>query len=155
MNIFYKLSLNKLLNAIKHLQILMHVMLIDTFCTTHVESFIKSVMEIVNFEVIDIKDYMVDFLKIEESDPINIHFDASGYETSNVFLNMGPVLVIIVISPIYIGILYLLSKCCCFTKVRNYLTRVLKKTLFNRMIMFVEGIMLLVSTCAWINIYQV
>ena len=97
----------------------------------------------------------MDFLKIEESDPVNIHFDASGYSTSNAILNMGPVFVILVISPIYIGILYLLSKCCCFAKVRDYFSRVLKKTLFNRMIMFVEGIMLLVATCAWINIYQV
>ena len=112
-------------------------------------------MTIVNFSPVDIQEYVADFLKIVESDPVNLHFDASGYSTSDAILNMGPIVVIIVISPVYIALLFLLSKCCCFDKVRNYISKVLKNTFFNRIIMFFEGILLLIATCAWINIYQV
>ena len=82
-NVSFNTSLNKLLQAFKNLQIILHIMLIDIFCIQHVESFAKFVMKIVNFEIeiIDLQGYMVDnpIIEIKESEPINIHFEASGY----------------------------------------------------------------------------
>ena len=66
---------------------------------------------------------------------------------------MGPVIVIILTLPIVIAVLYLFSKFCCCLKVMKWFSKQLDKTFFNKLIMFVDGILLLITTCAWINIY--
>ena len=44
---------------------------------------------------------------------------------------------------------------CCCQKVRDFVKRQLDLTLFNRTINFLDTQLLVVTTCAWINIYQV
>lgn len=134
-------------------------MLIDIFTIQHVEKFVKFVLEMMNFDVVDIQEYIIDNsegeIEIEETEPINIHFDASGYQSGDAITNSGTVLIILAILPLFIGVMYLFSLCCCCARVRTCFRNRLKKTFFNGIIMFFEGIMLLVSTCAWINIFQV
>ena len=135
----------------------MHIMLIDIYCVQHVEAFVKYVLEMINFEVVDTQEFILDntIVDVKESEPIDIHFEASGYETSSAILNIGTVLYVIAMTPFFLGVMYLFSLICCCTNVRNCFKNRLKKTFFNGMIMFVDGILLLVATAAWINIYQV
>ena len=98
---------------------------------------------------------MIETLPVFESEAINVHFEKSGYEYSDSIRSMGSVIVTIVAAPILLGILLVMSYLCCSQRVRDMFRRQLDLTLFNRTINFLDASLLVVTTCAWINIYQV
>ena len=49
MNLFLDTGLNKLLNMLKNLQILAHILLIQVYLVAHAEAFIKAVNKIIAF----------------------------------------------------------------------------------------------------------
>ena len=60
-------------------------------------------------------------LGIDEVDAINVHFEASGYESSDFILNNGTIFVLIIAYPVYIFLTFLLSKlCCCSNRIKMY-----------------------------------
>ena len=59
-------------------------------------------MEYLQFELVDVKPFLKDVFGIEESESVNIHFEQSGYETSDFILNMGPAFLSILVAPVYL-----------------------------------------------------
>ena len=60
-----------------------------------------------------------------------------------------------IIAPILLAVIFLAGKCCCCAAVRRIVNNQLRKTVFNRIIIFLEGIMIMATTCSWINIHRV
>ena len=51
-----------------------------------------------------------------ESDPVDILFESGGYETSDFFINLGTLLLIIVFTPVYFLLAsLLLRRICCIS----------------------------------------
>ena len=48
-----------------------------------------------------------------------------------------------------------LSILCCCTKLRNFFKKQLGAIIFGRIIVFMDASMLVITTCSWINLYQV
>ena len=63
--------------------------LIEVFAVAHAEFFTMKLLELTSFEIVDLTENFVDTLKVEENDPLNVHFEAAGYETSCVVINSG------------------------------------------------------------------
>ena len=65
-------------------------------------------------------------------------------------------MVLILIAPLYALVTFLLSKlCCCSSRVKICAQNKVKSTFFNGIFSFVEAEMLLLTSSANINIYQV
>ena len=84
-----------------------------------------------------------------------MHFEKFGYIYSDSILGMGSVITILVMVPVIVLVLLPIKYLCCWQAVRNLVQKQLDQTLFNRVINLVDGSLLVVTTCAWINIYQV
>ena len=103
----------------------------------------------------DLKPYLLGIFQIEENDAINMHFELSGYETSDFILNTGPAFVLILLAPIYILLMLMISKTCCYKRAVTYAEIKLKGIFWNGVLSFVEAELLLLTTSANINIFQV
>ncbi len=154
-NLIMQASLNKVLGKVKGIQIIVHLMLINMYRTAHAEKFNLKLLEIANFEFYDPTDYFIEYLPINESDPINERFEATGYESSDFFVNAGMILVILSVAPALLLFAFILGAIlCCCPKVALFLRKQIKKTFFNRIIFFAEGTMIVLATCSAINLYQ-
>ena len=54
----------------------------------------------------------INFFGAEESEAINVHFEAVGYESSDFLINAGQILLFTLMVPFYCIVTYILSKCC-------------------------------------------
>ena len=55
------------------------------------------------FDVIDglpVQDWLIDTLGLPETEPLNMNFEALGYESSLIMLNLGSLLFMIAIFPV-------------------------------------------------------
>ena len=74
-NVFFNKGLNKLLKAWENLQVVIHMVLINLFCVAAGESFTYRLMDILQFELIDLKPVYSEIFNISENRPVNIHFE--------------------------------------------------------------------------------
>ena len=86
---------------------------------------------------------------------MNIHFEATGYDSSDFQVNAGPTLLFIFLAPFYCLLTYVLSRLCKKQKCKNWAQAKINGTYFNGMISFMDAQMLMLSTAANINIYKV
>lgn len=152
---FFKQGLNKLLQAWNCLQYVIHMVLIDLFCSASSESITSHLLQYLKVEFVDIKPQLIDLFKVEATDAIDMHFEASGYETSDFILNLGPASCVIILAPLYIFLLALVSKVCCCTRLTSFTKKRLDGVLFNGIIHFISAEVLLLMTSICINIKQV
>ena len=156
-NTLMRTSLNRLISLVKNIQIIMHTMLIKIFLVSHAELFRNFLMKTINFEIIEYSKFFMEYLPVVDSEAFDSHFEASGYESSDCVINMGNTFVNLVMVPCMIVLLVLIRFCItkrCCKKGRSLLDRQLSITFFNRIIIFIDGSMIVVCTSAWINIYQ-
>ena len=93
------------------------------------------------------------FPVLDDDNPMNPKFGDTGYEYSDSILNMGQIFIIALVFPL-LAILFLAFRyLCCCTKLKDFFERQLSKTLFNRIIPFIEVSILAIATSSWINIY--
>ena len=88
-----------------------------------------------------------------ENAPIDIHFEATGYEYSDSILVMGTIVIMFALAILIPLVLLLLSILCCCKKLRDYLKKQLSATVFGRIIVFMDGSLLVITTACWINLY--
>ena len=151
-----KLALKRLLESFKNLQIIVHIMLIDNFTVAHCETFFKFILMISNLELVDLTDVYSENLHVPKDEAIDMHFEETGYEHSDFILCLNTVALVIVMAPaIVLFIILPLRFICCWQRARNFFKRQLDLTFFNRTINFVDATLLLITSSAWINIYQV
>ena len=138
------------------LQIVVHVILINIFCVSHAEAFFSFILNIVSFEFYDPADFLVDKFKADQNDPINEHFEMTGYERSDFTLNMGLLFLVALALPLLLmAIVFSSLFCKCLPKYHGFCRRQKEKTFNNRLIMVFETSMMILITCAAVNIYQV
>ena len=111
-----EISLKPLLDAVKHLQIIVNIMLIDLYMYAKTEKFYARLREIMYFQAIDPTSFLVKYLPIKIDKPVSIHFEDTGYEYSDCTLNMGPISIVITASIILILLCFILSLICCFPR---------------------------------------
>ena len=65
LNSIISLALKRLLDSFKHLQIIVHIMLIDLFSVAHCEIFFGYLLNISNLQVYDPSETMTDALPVD------------------------------------------------------------------------------------------
>lgn len=132
------------------------MVLIDIQATASGESLTNTLLQTLTVEFVDISDQLTEAFSIGHSEPINVHFEASGYETSDFILSSGIVFVTILFAPVFVLILVVLRRACrCQRKVADHLGSRVKGIFFNGIIGFIEADLLALMTSSNINIYQV
>ena len=72
-------GLKPLVDAFIHLQLIVHIMLLNLFTFASIESYYKYLLTVSNAEMYDAQPILTEILKIEPSDPMNQHFSDTGY----------------------------------------------------------------------------
>ena len=109
----------------------------------------------IEVEIIDLKPLFTNLTGANDSEAVNIHFEATGYDSSDFQINAGPALLIIFLAPLYFLLTFTLSRCCQKQKCKLWAQQKVKETYFNTFISFMEAEMLFLSTAANINTYRV
>ena len=130
-------------------------MLIQVPLVGHAEFFVEEIMKVIAFQFYDTKEITTSSLPdVQENEPLDIHFLALGYDTSDSILNMGPIFWFLLIWPGLIIIIFLLTKCRCCPRLANWFKKQHEHTFFNRITLFIEGSILFLGVCFSINIHQ-
>ena len=138
------------------MQIIIHILLINEYCVSHTEVFVSFLLNIVSFELYDPAEDLAKALNLEDNEPVNLLFESTGYERSDFVLNMGFMFLFMLAIPLILASILLCSYLCkCLPKFRACCRGQSDKTFFNRILMVLETSMMIVITCAVINIYQV
>ena len=120
LSLFLTIGLKPLIDAVTHLQYILHIMLITAFTFELNKEFFDSLFKVSNFELFETTDLICDYLPIEENDGISEHFQDTGYDYTDAILNMGVIFLTILAALVLIIMMFLISKFCCFEKVRKY-----------------------------------
>ena len=108
-----------------------------------------------NFQVFDPSPWFIKYLPVVEDAAMSIHFEDAGYEYSDSILGMGTIIIMVALIIIILLVLCPLSILYCCTKFRNFFKKQLGAIIFGRIIVFMDTSMLVITTCSWINLYQV
>jgi len=76
--------------------------------------------QIAAFELFEIGPYFNELFGLEPTDPINITFEALGFETTSSVANLGPLIIVLLlylIILITLALLYTCKRCSCAAKV--------------------------------------
>lgn len=84
-------SLHRLNTAFKNLQILVFTMLIKVQPTAHAEEFLGHLLNLITFKGLEGEEIAETGLRLEETAPIDVHFEAMGFKTSDTILNQSSV----------------------------------------------------------------
>ena len=98
---------------------------------------------------------MTHYLPVYKNEALNIHFEETGYEHSDQILNITAIIVFFIMALIFVALMLVIKCACCCQRVEDFAKRQLDLTFFNRTINFFDAQLLVVTACAWINIYQV
>ena len=120
----------------------------------HAELFLKELQRITAFEIYDPGEFTEKNFKMEAGESIDIHFEATGYESANVITNLGFPFYVILLFPLVILCLFLLSRCKCCGPISRFAQRRLVGTFFNGIIMFIDASFLIIAVCCLIQTYQ-
>ena len=105
---------------LKRVQIIVYTMLIQAYFVAHAEDFLESLFSIIGFQFFDLSDIFKRIFDVDESETIDIHFKALGYETSDSILNLGPIFASLLLLPGLITIVFISSRCCCYARLKNF-----------------------------------
>ena len=65
------------------------MLLIKIYMVAHAELFLKELQRITAFEIYDPGEFTEETFSLEAGESIDIHFEATGYESANVITNLG------------------------------------------------------------------
>ena len=75
----------------------------------HTEIFVTQLMEITSFDLVDVSDYITQVFDLKESEPINVHLESCGYESSFfVVIIGGLIFTCIIVTPIFVVLLLIM-----------------------------------------------
>ena len=133
--------MRRLLNLVKSLQIILHVMLIQVYLVYHTESFLETLQGIV-------------FANLYGRNAISEMDDTDADQTTSSGLGLNTVAIFMIFAPLGILTFCLWSQYCPFNRVRVFCRKQKEKTLFNRLIFFFDGSLLLFLVSSTITIYR-
>lgn len=93
-------------------------MLIDLFSFANMETFYKKLLLVTNIQVYDPSPIYMFLLPLERSEPVNIHFEDTGYESSDFVLNSGSIGLTIATAPFFILLTYIVRRTCCCCSIK-------------------------------------
>ena len=153
---FLSISLKKIIDVFKLLQLVAHLTVIISIASANSEAFFGFLLEISNFDIFDPTEIYCQYLSLEEDDPLSSSFEATGYDYSNVILNLGMNAFLILIVTPGITLIYItLSNICCFKRLKDYYKKQKDRLIFNGIVTFLEAEILSISACCCINLYQI
>ena len=92
-NIFVSGSLNAIWSLIETQQMIVMLPLFDVSMPGNTRDFFAQIMQIAAFDYYDFSDIIYNVFKIFPTEPINTAFEALGFESNYVLVNIGSLMV--------------------------------------------------------------
>ena len=92
------------------MNVILLVTLMDFVTSANGEGLIRKLQDILKVQILDLTLIYTNLFGAEETEAVNIHFEATGYESSDFQINAGPTLLFIFLAPFYLLLTYVLSR---------------------------------------------
>ena len=96
-NLILKAGLNELLSSIQTMQIILHYSLVNVKLAPNAQIFYAHLFVVFAFDVFETRDFMTEFLNLQDSEPYNENFESLGYETSYYSINIGSITLFVIL----------------------------------------------------------
>ena len=154
-------GLGNLLALIQDLQLLVHRMLANTKTPANASLFFSKLLQIVSADILraplDLDENIPLYFDLPDSLPLTINFDALGYGTPFFAVNMGSVLVLYCLMPVYaLGLYatYWVAGLGWFPRLHSQMSRALNAFFFEAIIGLVEYFYIIVVVCILLNVNE-
>ena len=113
--------------------------------------FFGFMMQIASFDLIPIDSFMEKYGGMTPVDPIDSNFEAVGFESMYILINLGTILVLILLFPtlLFIDVILRLTRLSCSIKASN---RIRDALFFNSTIRFIKESYAITLMCCFINL---
>ena len=128
--------------------------LFDVVMPANASSFFSQIMQIAAFDVYDFADIIHDGMDIPPTEPFAPSFEAVGFESEYLLVNMGSLMVPWLVIALLMALAFLINKCNC--ECTQKLQRSIAKFLFwGPIITLINESYMIVITCLLINLQSV
>lgn len=104
-------SIQQLLSAMRTIQIISHMMLINVATPSNAQIFFGSMLNFVTMDLLpDITTFTIKKFNMDDSGPINFHFEEFGYRSKLSFVNYGSSTFIFLLIPVLALVAKILTK---------------------------------------------
>ena len=86
------------------------MLLIQVFLVAHAESFLQELKNLIAFETFQFDGLLKSIFNAEENEAVDIKFESVVYESSDAILNLGTLILVIVLSPLFMELVFLFFK---------------------------------------------
>ena len=86
-----------------------------------------SIMKMTNLDLINVEPVLYQMFKFRETEPVNVTFELAGYDSSNFFIEMGPLFFITTFFIFWMPVRKAISWCGSKTQGKNFITRRMKR----------------------------
>lgn len=101
-------GLKRLTTAFKNVQLVLFTLLIRVQLAAHTEEFMGSLKRVLTFEYVDTTTFATYAFGSPRTEPLDVHFELMGFETSDTILNLSSVLGLLTCICIVVNLVYLL-----------------------------------------------
>lgn len=134
---------------------IIHLFLINVYVDADLQSFSKTLREIVDFEMFNVGDFILEELPIEATEPFGLNFEALGYEATDFIGNTYNFAVMLSLMVVFLPLFGFLATWKCCPRVQRFAKARVSSTCFNNFILALDAMTLPLVICAWISICKV
>lgn len=154
MNILISGSLNQLWSLINTQQLIVMMPLFQVVLPANAGLFFKAVMSIAAFDFYDFTDAVHMLFEVEPTDPIDSHFEAIGFESQYLLVNMGSLFIGYIFYAMMLFFITPTARCC--KKKCNCCVKFSKKTrrdtYWGSLLTLLNESYVILTVCVLINI---
>ena len=107
MNMVFSGALQEMLSAMKKMQIMIHMLLINVQIPPTAQIFFSSLLKLVTFEIIDISSYIRKVLNLEEDAGLSSNFEELGYQSQFSIILLGNLYIALIL--MLFGLIFIFS----------------------------------------------
>ena len=115
------------------------------------------IMQIVSFELIDLQEFLGQFVELPTTEPLSINFEQVGMESTWFILNMNSLWLIIIVQPLLtplLALIYCLRVIAKSVKIKRIYQKLKTYVFWNYPITFMQESYAIMAICAQINILR-
>lgn len=117
----------------------------------HTESFLQALLRIVSSRLFEVEEIAENAFAVTKAEPVDLHFEALGYETSSALINLSSIAFLLVVM---VGLVTLIDLGGLLAPKDRQKTQLEKASRSNGAILFIDLVFLIVTFCCVMSIYM-
>jgi len=152
LNILMAGPLQAIFDVVKSTQILLHLLLINVSIPATTSTFFIQLIALMTYKIFDPSSFFIDYLNLEELEPLTDQYDLLGYQSLYVILNLGSVCFSLFLPYLIWALMYLVINHL-IIKYKTFAEKVTNYFFFDKAFAYLNETYFLLAMCASINLH--